>query len=72
MLYNKKKWKEVYLVSLVRVDNEGVQVSVHIILWSNLFLDQVIFALVAENDMDFLIARTTNVRAWRNEDKMIR
>ena len=43
---------------------------VHIILWSNLFLDQVILALVAEDDMDLLIAGTTNIRAY--EDKMIR
>lgn len=37
--------------------------SVNIILGSDLFLDEMVFSLVVEDDVDFLIGGTANVRA---------
>lgn len=54
-----------YLIGLIRLDNECVQVSVDIILWSDFLLDQVVLGLVAEDHMNFLVAGTTNVRTYK-------
>ena len=37
--------------------------SVNIILGSDLFLDEMVLSLVVENDVDFLVGGTANVRA---------
>ena len=55
------KWT--YFIGLIWFNNECVQVSVNIILGSDLFLDQMVLSLVVEDDMDFLVGGTANVRA---------
>ena len=50
-------------VGVVGVDDEGVEVGEDVVLAPDLLLDEVVLALVAEDNVDFLGARATNVRA---------
>ena len=47
------------------VQDQGVQVGHHIILASDVLLDQVVGAFVAEDDVDFLGARAADVRSYK-------
>ena len=55
------------LVGVVWVHNEGVQVSVDIILAADVFLDQQVLALVVEDNMHFLGAWPTDVRSCKKK-----
>jgi len=50
-----------YLVCVVRFNDQGVQMSVNIILATNVFVDQEILAIVAEDNMYFLSSWSTDV-----------
>ncbi len=50
-------------VGAIGVDDEGVQVGEDVVLASDLLLGQEVLALVIEDDMDLLGARTANVRS---------
>lgn len=41
-----------YLVGVVRLHNQGVQVGVNIILATDVLLDQMVLALIAENHVN--------------------
>merc|ERR1719458_2168148 len=51
------------LVCAVSVDNQGVEMSEHIVLAPDVLLDQVVLALVGEDDVDLLGAGAADVRA---------
>ena len=44
------------------MEDESVKMSEDVVLATDLLLDQMIFFLVVENDMDLLGSRTANVR----------
>lgn len=52
---------DVNFVGVVGVDDQSVQMSEVIVLASNILLDQVLFAFVVENDMNFAVGWATNV-----------
>lgn len=51
------------LVGVVGVDDESVEVREDVVLAADLFLDQMILSLVAEDDVDAFGTRAANVRS---------
>ena len=57
------KNKIAYLIGLVRIDDQSVQMSVDVILGPDFLLDQMVLALVVKDDVDLFVAGSANVRA---------
>lgn len=56
-----------HLVGVVRLHDQSVDVSVHVVLATNIFGGQQVLAFVVENDVDFLGRRSANVRAEHDQ-----
>lgn len=59
----------VYLVGVVRVNDQGVQVSVLVGLGGDGLLDQVVLTVLAKDDMDTLGGRTADIRTEHDAGK---